>query len=152
WRSYANGVIADVGGGNASNVRNVIASGQGKDRFDAFRRAQNRLSTSLERDVAASRDRLRDTVNRSIIAFVIAVAVGVLLVAVLWTWWRIAGRRQAELERHRGDIGLLMQAVIDATTDSIFAKEPSGAHIVANRARAAALSGGDPNAEVVGKT
>ncbi len=44
----------------------------------------------------------------------------------------------------------MMQAAIDASSDSIFVKDLSGRHILANRARSYSVSGGDESVDVVG--
>jgi serine phosphatase RsbU (regulator of sigma subunit)/CHASE3 domain sensor protein len=152
WRRYATEVNADIARGDMPAARALVASGTGKRQFDRFRTAQSDLRETIDHRVVQSRDDLRDAANRSLVALVLAVAVGVLLVAAMWVWWRIAGRQHAEAERALADSGVLTQAVIDATTDSIFAKDAEGNHIIANRARGAALNRGDADVSVIGRS
>src|SRR5262245_9900516 len=152
WRGYATEVNADVDRGDVAAAQQLIASGVGKSKFDAFRDAQAKLRKTIDHRVAQSRYDLRAAANRSIVALILAVAVGALLVAAMWVWWRIAGRQHAEAERALADSGVLTQAVIDATNDSIFAKDTDGNHIIANRARAASLNHGDADVSVIGRS
>jgi PAS domain S-box-containing protein len=152
WQEYADEVERRVATGDTAGAVDLVRGGVGKERFDAFRAAHEGLQRAVDGEVVAKREDLRETVVRSIVSLIVVVGAGVALVIGLWLWWRLAGRRQAEAERRLADTGVLMQAVIDATTDSIFAKDTEGRHILANRARAAAVSGGDPDTPLLGRT
>ena len=55
-------------------------------------------------------------------------------------------------ERALAERAVLMQSAIDAASDSLYAKDLEGRHVLANRARAAVLTGGNPEADLIGHT
>jgi PAS domain S-box-containing protein len=152
WRRYAGEVVSLGKGGDLAAAQELVATGGGKVRFDDFRAKQDRLSAAVATEVAANRRTLRRETERALIALVIALLVGFGLAAGLWAWWMARGRRNAQSERALADTGVLVQSAIDATPDPIFAKDRAGRHILANRARAASLTAGDPDVPMIGRT
>ncbi len=103
-------------------------------------------------NVRAGRQSLHTQVVRSVVVLAIAISVGVFIVFLMWLWWRLLGRRSAQRERELADRAVLLQSAIDASSDGLFAKDLEGRHILANRARAAALTGGNSDSEIIGHT
>jgi PAS domain S-box-containing protein len=152
WRVLADQIVADVGRGDLHAARALVEQTRGKDRFDEFRAAQSTLAATVHEAVRSNRQSLHQKVELSLIILGAAVAFGGLVGVGILLWWRIWGRRTALWERSMTDQALLLQAAIDASSDSIFAKDATGRHILSNRARAAALTRGDHDAELVGHT
>jgi PAS domain S-box-containing protein len=152
WRGSAKRLIAEVRTGHQSTATANVASGAGKKRFDAFRAQQDLLRTTVAQDVAASRRHLRNTVRTALLGLSIALLIGLALALSLWLWWRVWGKRGVEQERELADNAVLLQSVIDATNDPIFAKDSAGRHILANRARVASLTGGRTDVDLIGRT
>ncbi len=151
WEQHASDVVGQVRSGNPQAARRLITSGIGKTRFDAFRAEQSRLSGEIATELVANRRTLRHEAERTLVALVVALTAGFALAAGLWTWWLARGRSNAQSERALADTGVLVQSAIDATRDPIFAKDREGRHILSNRARAASLTGGDPNVPMIGR-
>ena len=152
WRDLTTQVIADVRLHDYAALGAVSLQTSEKSRFDSFRHDQELLSATVRNDLRQGRQTLHNQVIRSILVLSIATAVGLLIGLLLWLWWRLSGRRSAERERALAERALLMQSAIDASSDSLYAKDLEGRHILANRARAAALSGGNPEADLIGHT
>jgi PAS domain S-box-containing protein len=151
WRStFAAPVIADVKGGDAQAAQTLVQSGGGKALFDAFRARHTGLRNAVSSRVATARSRARDAAILSIIMLLIAVGAGVALGLAMLIWWRRAGRRDVHRDRELADIGVLLDSLVNATTNPIFAKDLDGRHVLANRARAASLARGDPTAQMIG--
>ena len=152
WRSLADQVVGDVRHSNLAGARALAEQTQGKTRFDAFRAAQGALSVTVRDEVRADRRSLHQKVVLSLIVLVAALAFGAIVGVGIMIWWRVWGRRTAAWERRMADRAVLLQAAIDASSDSIFAKNVAGRHILSNTARAAALSGGDSDARLIDRT
>jgi PAS domain S-box-containing protein len=153
WHNtFTEPALADVRAGNVVVARKRIQSGKAKKLFDEFRIAHDRLRVSVDQVVTASRRRLRHDVERSLIALLAALAAGFAVATGVWLWWRVWGKRDAERERELADLAVLLRSVLEATPVPIFAKDADGKHILANRARAASLTRGDANAEVIGRS
>jgi PAS domain S-box-containing protein len=152
WRQLATQALSDVQEHDLSAAQAVSTQAAGKSRFDQFRREQMLLSNVVERDLRSSRQSLHTQVVRSIVVLTAAISVGVLIGLLMWLWWRLFGRRFAQRERELADHAVLLQLAIDASSDGLFAKDLEGRHIVANRARAAALTGGNAESEIIGHT
>jgi PAS domain S-box-containing protein len=152
WQRLAAEAISDVKEHDLGAAQSVSTQAAGKSRFDQFRHEQTLLSNVVERDLRAGRQSLHTQVVRSIVVLVIAISVGVFIGFLMWLWWRLLGRRSAQRERELADRAVLLQSAIDASSDSLFAKDLEGRHILANRARAAALTGGDADGEIIGHT
>jgi PAS domain S-box-containing protein len=151
WHELAARAISDVKGHELGAAQAVSTQATGKSRFDDFRQAQTRLSNVVERDLRAGRQSLHTQVVRSIVVLAVAISVGVFIGFLMWLWWRLLGRRSAQRERALAERAVLLQRAIDASSDGLFAKDLDGRHILANRARAAALTGNADN-EIVGHT
>jgi PAS domain S-box-containing protein len=152
WRELATEALSDVKEHDLSAAQAVSTQAAGKSRFDQFRHEQTRLSNVVQRDLRASRQSLHTQVVRSIVVLVAAISVGVFIGLLMLLWWRLFGRRFAQRERELADRAVLLQLAIDASSDGLFAKDVEGRHIVANRARAAALTGGNEESEIIGHT
>jgi PAS domain S-box-containing protein len=152
WRGLITEAITDVRQHNLADARAVSLQTSAKSRFDSFRHDQEVLSTTVRNDLRDGRQALHNQVIRSILVLSIATAVGIIIGLLLWLWWRLWGRHSAERERELAQRALLMQSAIDATSDSLYAKDLEGRHILANRARAIALTGGNPEADLIGHT
>jgi PAS domain S-box-containing protein len=152
WQRLAAEAISDVKEHDLSAAQAVSAQAVAKSRFDQFRHEQTLLSNVVEHDVRAGRQSLHTQVVRSIVVLAIAISVGVFIAFLMWLWWRLLGRRSAQRERELADRAVLLQSAIDASSDGLFAKDLEGRHILANRARAAALTGGDADSEIIGHT
>jgi PAS domain S-box-containing protein len=153
WRTkFADVVVDDVNRGNFKAASSFVQSGKGKELFDTFRRKHDALQAEVSQRVASSRKQLRRDVELSLILLGAALLTGLAIATGLWLWWRVWGRRSAERDEELADLGILLRSVLEATTEPIFAKDAGGRHILANRARAASLSQGDPDAEILGRT
>ncbi len=148
---FANRVIADVRAGDVASARSLVQSADGKRLFDQFRAEQARLEAAVNEDVAISRTALRRDVEHSLLGLFVALSVGLVVAIALWMWWRIWGRQGARREQELADLAVLTSSVIEASADPIFAKDLQGRHLLANRARVASLTGGDPNVEIIGR-
>ena len=152
WRNFAAQSVADVRSGNVRDATTTELSSQGKKFFDQFRAEQNALQLAVSARVRASRQSLRNEVERALVGLLIGAALGFALALSLWFWWRVWGRRNALNEQRLADNAVLLQSVIDATNDPIFAKDHEGKHILANRARAASLARGDADVDLIGRS
>jgi PAS domain S-box-containing protein len=152
WRDLIAQVITDIRQHDYAALGAPSLQTTEKSRFDTFRHDQELLSATVRNDLRQGRQTLHNQVIRSILVLSIATAVGLFIGLLLWLWWRLSGRRSAERERALAERAVLMQSAIDASSDSLYAKDLEGRHILANRARAAALSGGDPEADLIGHT
>ena len=153
WRTtFADVVVTDIRAGNVAAAQSILESGRGKDLFDAFRARHDALQTQVAHDVSSSRRGLRHDVELSLLGLALALAVGFAIAFSLWLWWRVWGRRETERDQELADLGILLQSVLEATTEPIFAKDADGRHILANRARAASLNRGDADTTVIGRT
>jgi PAS domain S-box-containing protein len=74
--------------------------------------------------------------------FIAAMAIGLLVLGAL-----VAERRRAELAAHQGHA--LLRAVVDGTTDPVFAKDLDGRYLLINQAGARTL--GRPVSEILGQ-
>jgi PAS domain S-box-containing protein len=151
WHTLAAAAVADVRNHDTAAALTATRQAERKARFDQFRRHQVALAATIRSRLRASRTSLHNQVERSLVALGVATVFGVLIGIGMWLWWRISGRRTAEQERELADRALLMQAAIDASSDSLYAKDLDRRHTLANRARAAALTG-DPDADLIGHT
>ncbi len=151
WRATAMEAIGDIERHDVSAARTVTIQSTAKSRFDQFRQQQALLANTVQEDLHASRNALQSQVVLSIVVLSVALGVGFILAFAMWLWWRLFGRRTAENERELADRAVLMQAAIDASSDGLHAKDLEGRHILANRARAAALTGGDADADLIGR-
>jgi PAS domain S-box-containing protein len=152
WHELAAQAISDVKDHNLVAAQAVSSQAIAKSRFDQFRRAQTRLSDVVEGDVRTGRQSLHTQVVRSIVVLSVAISVGAFIGLLMWLWWRLLGGRSAQQERDLADRAVLFQLAIDASSDGLFAKDLDGRHILANRARAAALTGGNADGEIIGHT
>jgi PAS domain S-box-containing protein len=150
WHELATQVLATVQARPGQSTGGALEQGQAKIRFDDFRTEQARLAALVSHDSATANRSLRSTVVRSLVRFVGALLLGVLVGVGLLLWWRTTGRRAAQAEVGLADQARLVQAAIDASPDSIFVKDLDGRHLLANRARAEALSGGRTDVDLVG--
>jgi PAS domain S-box-containing protein len=150
WKALADRIVADVRRGDLAAAR--TAAEQGKRQFDSFRREQDSLSLTVRSALKADRQSLHQKVVLSLSILGAALAFGALVGIGILIWWRIWGRTTSMRERQMADQAILLQSAIDATSEGIFAKDTEGRHILANRARAAALTQGDEDAVLVGKT
>jgi serine phosphatase RsbU (regulator of sigma subunit)/CHASE3 domain sensor protein len=151
WRVLASEAITDVQNHDLAAARTATMQTTAKLRFDEFRHQQSLLSKTVESDLLAGRNALEGQVVLSIVVLSIALGVGVILGIGIWVWWRLSGRRYAQAELELADRAVLLQAAIDASSDSLYAKDLEGRHILANRARAFALSGGDADTNLIGR-
>ena len=152
WRNFAAQSVADVRSGN---VRERDHDGIEQPRKEVLRPVSCRAECARagrERARRASRQSLRNEVERALVGLLIGAALGFALALSLWFWWRVWGRRNALNERRLADNAVLLQSVIDATNDPIFAKDHEGKHILANRARAASLPRGDADVDLIGRS
>lgn len=149
WESLASAAIADARDHDLAGARAIADRVGAKDRFDDFRTRQGALAATVESQLRASRQSLHHQVELSLVILIVATVIGVVIGIGMWLWWRLWGRRAAQQERDLADRAVLMQSAIDASSDSLYAKDLAGRHILANRARAAALTG-DPDADLVG--
>jgi PAS domain S-box-containing protein len=152
WHELAVQAISDVKERDLTAAQAVSTQALARTRFDQFRHAQTRLSNEVARDLRAGRQSLHTQVIRSIVVLAIAVSVGIFIGLLMWLWWRLLGRQSAQQERALADRAVLLQLAIDASSDGLFAKDREGRHILANRARAAALTGGNADSEIIGHT
>jgi PAS domain S-box-containing protein len=150
WKALADRIVADVRRGDLAAAR--TAAEQGKRQFDSFRREQDSLSLTVRSALKADRQSLHQKAVLSLSILGAALAFGALVGIGILIWWRIWGRTTSMRERQMADQAILLQSAIDATSEGIFAKDTEGRHILANRARAAALTQGDADAVLVGKT
>jgi PAS domain S-box-containing protein len=151
WRSLSNQLVAEVRAGNTGQARSSNAQMLGKARFDDFRTQQSRLSAAISKQVVAGRATLKNDVLRSLIILVAAALVGVGVGIGMMIWWRVWGRAAEAEERRLADQGILLQGALDSSSESIFAKDRAGRHILANRARRLALCH-DDGVEILGRT
>lgn len=152
WHAMASTAITDVQHHNSPAALGTSVQAGAKDYFDAFRRDQSALASSVEQDLRASRQSLHRQVEFALLVLILAATVGTLIGLGMWLWWRLWGRQAAERDAELANRAVLMQSAIDATSDSLYAKDLTGRHILANRARAAAVSGGDADADLIGHT
>jgi PAS domain S-box-containing protein len=152
WQGLADQIVAAVRRGDSAGARQLSELSEGKSRFDAFRTAQDDLGRTVHHDLESSRHSLHLKVTVSLVILVAALGLGVLVGIGLLFWWRVSGRDSARLERKMADQSVLLQAAIDATSDSIFAKDLEGRHILSNRARVASLTQGASDVNIVGRT
>ncbi len=152
WRRSAEVINNDVENHNMGAARAVIERGSLKTRFDAFRRSQSRLSSTVQQELEANRNSLHEEVTRTLLLLGLGVGCGIVIGIVLWLRWQIWGRRAAVREARLADRAILLQSAIDASSESIYAKDREGRHLLSNRARAAALTGGDGDADLIGRT
>jgi PAS domain S-box-containing protein len=150
WKAVADRVIEDIRGGDLPAARTL--AGEGKQQFDSFRRAQGSLSMTVRNKLKSDRQSLHHKVVLSLSILGAALAFGALVGVGMLIWWRIWGRDAAARERRMADQAVLLQSAIDASSDGIFAKDAEGRHILANRARSAALTQGDADADLVGRS
>ncbi len=150
WKVLADRVVADVHRGDLAAARTLAKAG--KRQFDSFRREQDSLSMTVRSALKSDRQSLHQKVVLSLSILGAALAFGALVGIGILIWWRIWGRHTTMRERQMADQAILLQSAIDATSEGIFAKDTEGRHILANRARAAALTQGDADAALVGKT
>ena len=141
WQRFSGGVLADVTSGDLAAATTLATQARGKADFDLFRRRQGELATTVNRDASASRRTIRHRIDLALAALAAGLVLGLLVGAAMWTWWRARGRQQMLAERRLADNAVLLQAAIDATSEIIFAKGLDRRHILANRARVAALTG-----------
>jgi PAS domain S-box-containing protein len=151
WRVLAAAAVADVRRHDTAAALTATRQAGRKARFEEFRRRQSALAATVKSQLRASRDSLHNHVELSLVGLGLATVLGVLIGIGMWVWWRISGRRTALQQRELADRALLLQAAIDASSDSLYAKDLGGRHVLANRARAMVLAG-DPEADLVGHT
>lgn len=151
WKTQADSIVAEVREGNLDAARKLAEEKEGKRLFDTFRGKQSALSATVRAQVHSARHSLHQKVELSLVVLCGALAFGALIGVAILVWWRVWGRSTATREQQMADQAVLLQSAIDATSDGIFAKNISGHHILANRARSAALNNGDGNVVVVGR-
>jgi PAS domain S-box-containing protein len=151
WKVLADQVVTEVRRGDIAAARAHAEQTEAKNRFDAFRKAQNALSMTVRNQVRSDRHSLHQKVVLSLIIICAALAFGALIGIGMLIWWSIWGRSNATREREMTDHAVLLQSAIDASSDSIFAKDTEGRHILSNRARAAALTQGNGDTVLVGR-
>ncbi len=151
WRTSALAAKADVQQGAALSTQQLAAQ-KGKDQFDVFRRRQALLASTVRRDLADNRNSLHTKVVFSLITVIVAGAIGVVIGVIVWMRWQIWGRQAAAREEELADRAVLLQSALDASSEGIYAKDLKGRHILSNRSRAAALTGGNSEADLIGHT
>ena len=152
WRRFAEGTIAEVRRGDVAQARSRSIAADGKQLFDRFRVSDEHMAATVATMVASTRSRLRHQVRIALVLFFAAIGGGLILTIGLWGWWRVWGRRDAERERALADSSVLLQTVINATPEPIFAKDVDGRHILVNQARARSLAIPGEPAVLLGKT
>jgi PAS domain S-box-containing protein len=150
WNALTKQLVADVAAGQYQVARSLSAQTEAKGRFDDFRAQQSRAAQAISADVAASRHALKVDIVLSLVVLLVAFAAGIVLGLFMLTWWRVWGRNSLLQEQRLADRGILVKSAIDSSSESIFAKDLAGRYVLANRARAASLAGGDANVEIIG--
>jgi PAS domain S-box-containing protein len=153
WRASAIKATLDTSQhGDSGSAPALAAQARVKKQFDEFRMHQALLASTVRQDLANSTRSLHATVERSIFLLIGATAVGITLGCVIWVRWYVWGRQAETREQELARRAILLQSALDASSEGIYAKDLGGRHIVANRARAAALTGGDGDADLIGHT
>ena len=152
WRRSAEMINNDVENHDISAARAMIEGRSPKAQFDVFRRSQTRLASTIRQELEANRNSLHEEVTRTLLLLGLGVGCGIAIGIVLWLRWQIWGRRAAVREARLANRAILLQSAIDASSESIYAKDREGRHLLSNKARAAALTGGDSDADLIGRT
>lgn len=152
WRALAEQAISDVEHHRTPIALAVPFEASVRQRFEAFRSTQARLAGTVQFDAQANRNSLHNQIMFPLVVLALTVLLAVVIGMTTWLWWRVWGQRPAVRELELANRAVLIQAAIDASSDGLFVKDLDGRHLVANRAWARAVSGGNPDAEMVGHT
>ena len=98
------------------------------------------LASTVQQELEANRNSLHEEVTRTLLLLGLGVGCGIAIGIVLWLRWQIWGRSAAVREARLADQAILLQSAIDASSESIYAKDREGRHLLSNRACAAALT------------